>query len=361
MSFEKLVRPDIAEMEEYTPIVPFEVLSMQLGISEEQLVKLDANENPYGPSPKVADAVASARLHIYPDPESRYLRDALTGYTEVPAEHIMVGAGADALIDLMFRAVLAPGDVMVNCPPTFGMYSFDGGLNGARVVDVWRRDDYSLDVAAIEAAVHRTGAKLLVLCSPNNPDGGVLAPEILDRLLALPLLVMLDEAYVEFSGAPSHITRVPEVPNLVVLRTFSKWAGLAGLRVGYGAFPLWLMENLWKIKQPYNVNVAAGAAALASLSDLGWLRANVARVVAERERLYRLIDAIDYLHPYPSRSNFVLCQVADGRDAKALKLALASRGVLVRHFDKPGLHNHIRISAGRPEHTDRLIAVLNEL
>ncbi|MBN1283767.1 MAG: histidinol-phosphate transaminase [Anaerolineae bacterium] len=361
MSVESLVRPDIAGMEEYTPILPFEVLSAQLGIPEGALVKIDANENPYGPSPAVWDAVAAARLHIYPDPESRYLREALVDYAGVPFEYIMAGAGADELIDLLFRALIMPGDVIINCPPTFGMYSFDGALGGARVVEVWRLGDFAPDVPAIETAAHATGAKLLVLCSPNNPDGSLLALETLDRLLRLPLVVLLDEAYVEFSGTPGYIARVPDAPNLVVLRTFSKWAGLAGLRVGYGAFPLWLMKHLWKIKQPYNVNVAAAAAARASLADRDTLRANVEKIVLERARLYRALAEIDYLHPYPSRSNFVLCRVEGGRDAKALKRALAARGVLVRYFDKPGLRNHIRVSAGKPEHTDALLAALKEL
>ncbi|GAB4466431.1 MAG: histidinol-phosphate transaminase [Anaerolineae bacterium] len=357
---ETLVRPDIAGMEPYTPIVPYEVLSAQLGIPADRIVKLDANENPYGPSPSVRAAIDSANLHIYPDPESRRLRDALAAFTGVPTAYIMAGAGADELIDLTLRALVAPGDVVINCPPTFGMYSFDGALNGACVVAVQRRADFALDVDGIEAAARAHSAKLLVLCAPNNPDGSLLPAGALDRLLRLPLVVMLDEAYVEFSGAASHIARVPETPNLVVLRTFSKWAGLAGLRVGYGAFPLWLMAHLWKIKQPYNVNVAATAAALASLDDAATLMGNVARLVAERERLFRALGAFDFLHPYPSRANFVLCRV-EGRDARALKEALAARGVLVRYFDKPGLRNYIRVSAGKPEHTDALVQALEEI
>ncbi len=357
---ETLVRPDIAGMEPYTPILPYEVLSAQLGIPVERIVKLDANENPYGPSPKVWKGLARANLHIYPDPESRLLRAALAAFTGVPAAYIMAGAGADELIDLTLRALVAPGDVVINCPPTFGMYSFDGALNGARVVEVPRRADFALDLDGIEAAAREHNAKLLMICAPNNPDGSLLPAGALERLLRLPLVVLLDEAYIEFSGAASTMTRVPQTPNLVVLRTFSKWAGLAGLRVGYGAFPLWLMAHLWKIKQPYNVNVAGTVAALASLEDVEMLMSNVARLVAERERLYKALAEFDFLQPYPSRSNFVLCRV-EGRDARALKGALAERGVLVRYFDKPGLRNCIRVSAGRPEHTDALLNALRGL
>jgi histidinol-phosphate aminotransferase len=172
---------------------------------------------------------------------------------------------------------------------------------------------------------------------------------------------VLDEAYVVFSAAECAARRVPETPNLIVLRTFSKWAGLAGLRVGYGVFPLALMEHLWKIKQPYNLNVAADAAARASLEDLPVLRENVRRIIAERERLQRELAGIPYLEPYPSHSNFVLCRVT-GLDAALLRRRLASEaGILIRYFDKPGLRDHVRISAGKPEHTDVLLAALRKI
>ncbi|MCA9872831.1 MAG: aminotransferase class I/II-fold pyridoxal phosphate-dependent enzyme, partial [Anaerolineales bacterium] len=145
-----------------------------------------------------------------------------------------------------------------------------------------------------------------------------------------------------------------------VLRTFSKLAGLAGLRVGYGAFPKWLLPHMWKIKQPYNVNVAASLAALASLQDREWLREKVALIVQERERMVAELRQLAWLRPYPSQSNFVLFRVL-GRDARQLKLALEQQGVLVRHFNKPGLDNCIRISAGRPSDTDRLVAALSEI
>ncbi|MBP8000136.1 MAG: aminotransferase class I/II-fold pyridoxal phosphate-dependent enzyme [Chloroflexi bacterium] len=153
------------------------------------------------------------------------------------------------------------------------------------------------------------------------------------------------------------MTWVREHDNLVVLRTFSKLAGLAGLRVGYGAFPLWLIEQLWKIKQPYNVNVAATVAALASLEDIEWLREKRDLLVKERERLAAALRTIPYLIPTPSQANFILCQVV-GKDALALKLALERAGILVRYFAKPGLENCIRVSVARPQDTDRLIEAL---
>jgi histidinol-phosphate aminotransferase len=357
------IRPDVATMEPYTPILPFDVLSEQLGYAPEEIVKLDANENPYGPSPRVRQALAAMPYpHIYPDPESRHLRRALADYAGLPSEYLLAGHGADELIDLVMRLFIGPGDVIINCPPTFGMYPFDAAVNGARVLSLTRRADFGLNVGRItEAAAEEPRAKLLFVTSPNNPDGGLLPDDDLRRLLELPLIIVLDEAYVEFAGLEhSRIGWVAEHGNLVVLRTFSKWAGLAGLRLGYGAFPPLIIEHLWKIKQPYNISVAAQVAGLASLADVDYLRANVARIVAERERLAEALSEVSYLRPYPSYANFILCQVV-GRDARDLKEALAACGILIRYYSSPGLTDHVRFSVGTPEQTERLVAELSKM
>lgn len=364
MKIEEFIRPDIAQMEAYTPILPFEVLSQRLGRDPQDIVKLDANENPYGPSPKALEALASGRyFHIYPDPESNELREALSAYTGAPKERLLAGMGADELIDLVLRVILQPGDVVVDCPPSFGMYPFSTAVNSGAYLPVKRHADFSLNVEGIEETVTAQNAKVLILCSPNNPDGSTLDNDTLRRLLKLPVLVLLDEAYADFAeydGYRSHLDWVLAYDNLAVLRTFSKLAGLAGLRVGYGAFPEWLLPHMWKIKQPYNINVAASLAALASLEDKAWLHEKMQALVAERQRLSRELAQIPYLQPYPSQSNFILCRVL-GRDAKQLKLDLEQAGILVRYFNKPGLDNCIRISAGRPEETDQLLAALKRL
>ena len=179
--------------------------------------------------------------------------------------------------------------------------------------------------------------------------------------LDLPLVVVLDEAYVEFaSPGASLLNRVTGYTNLIVLRTFSKWAGLAGLRVGFGAFPAGLAPHLWKIKQPYTVSVAASTAATIALQHKAELEEIGERIILERERLYNELDRLSWLDPYPSQANYILCRIR-GMDASALKRALAAGGILVRYFNKPGLSDHIRISVGKPEHTDRLIQALREM
>lgn len=356
-NLERHLRPDIAQMDSYTPILPFDVLSEQLGLPVEAIIKLDANENPYGPSPRVQEVLAQApHLHIYPDPEARHLRRALSAYTGLSIAHLLVGHGADELIDLVMRLFLQPGEAIINCPPTFGMYRFDADVNAAKVISVPRRPDFSLDVDGIIAAAQTNTAKLLFLTSPNNPDGSLINEADLRALLELPLVVVLDEAYVEFSER-SYIDQVPHYPNLVVLRSFSKWAGLAGLRVGYGAFPLAMMEHLWKIKQPYNVNVAGQLAALASLEDLDYLQANVNRLIESRTRFQQDLQQLSWLEPYPSWSNFVLCRVLK-HEAADVKADLAQQGILVRHYRSPGLRDHLRFSIGTPEQMQKLLAAL---
>lgn len=353
------IRPHIQAMPAYKPILPYDVLSQELGLPAGSLVKLDANENPYGPLPEVLEALAAEdHLHIYPDPESRQVREALAAYHAIPREQIVVSGGADELIDLLIRVFLDPGEGLLNCPPTFGMYAFDGALNQAAIHTVPRRPDFSLDIDAIEHSVAENHPKLMFLANPNNPDGGLIASSDLKRLLELPLVLVLDEAYMHYAGERySAIPWVSRCDNLIVLRTFSKWGGLAGVRVGYGVFPANLVPTLMKAKQPYNVSVVAQRAALACMQHLSKLDHQRDDIIAQRERLFDGLVSIPWLRPYPSQANFILCKVL-GRPAETVKDQLRQEGILIRYFNTPGLDDHIRISVGLEDEVDRLISVL---
>lgn len=353
------IREHLKQLSAYTPIEPFEIISAKLGRRPEDIVKLDANENPYGPPPEVLAALGSMKFpNIYPDPESRTLRHSLSEWIGVPAENLLVGCGADELIDLLMRCVLEPGDTILDCPPTFTMYKFDAAVNAAGVITVPRLDGFRVDVEGIVKAVSDHKPKIVFLTSPNNPDGGMISKTELLRILELPVLVVLDEAYIEFSEEESRMNWVQTRSNLVVLRTFSKCAALAGLRVGYGAFPLDMIEYLWRAKQPYNVSVAAEVAAVAALSNLTYMNDVRDALVNERERLLKELGSISYLEPYPSSSNFILCKVL-GRSASDLRKSLAEKhGVMIRHYSTKELDDYVRISVGTPEQTNVLVKAL---
>ncbi len=356
------IRADIAAMEGYTPTTSLESFAERLGYDVSELVKLDANENPFGPTEGVKQALAEmSGVAVYPDPEAKQLRSQIADYIGVDAKHILVGAGADEIIELVLQLFIEPGDTILNCPPTFAMYAFDAPLAHATTVNVPRQADFSLDVEAIEAAALETNAKLLFLCSPNNPSGNTIPAETIKRLLQLPLVVVLDEAYIEFSTEQSLVQSVPDTPNLIVMRTMSKWAALAGLRVGYGVFHESLMPHLWKIKQPYNLNVAGDVAARAALDDLPLLLERVQTLVDLRGTLYDVLQNVPYLEPYPSESNFILCRVR-GLSAEALRDKLAQdEGIIIRYYKKPGLDDCVRFSVGTPQQIDRLTQALESI
>jgi len=354
-----LVRRHLAAMPGYKPMDPIDVVARELGVSEEQIVKLDGNENPYGPSPKVAEALRGfGYYHLYPDPDQRRVREVVADYVGVKASQIVMGNGSDELLSIAAMLFLSPGDSMANAPPTFGVYTFLGHVYNARIVQVERNEDFGLDLPALERALD-DGAKLLYIASPNNPTGNCLPREQLEHLLAHDAMIVVDEAYAEFTGE-SFVPLVAEHDNLIVVRTFSKWAGLAGLRAGYGVFPEALVEIVWNVKVPFNLTVTAEQAILASLEDRDWLMKNVALIVAEREHLFSRLSALPWLRPYPSHGNFILCEVR-GPGAKDVRDRLAEQGIMVRYFDSPGLRNCIRISVGKPEHSDRVIEGLKAL
>jgi histidinol-phosphate aminotransferase len=360
---EQLVRPGLATMRGYDPVEPIDVLEKELG---KRIIKLDGNENPYLSSPRARQVLASfPYYHIYPDPLQRNLREALSRYTGFPASNIVAGNGSDELIDLVLRLFLREGDGVLNCPPTFGMYPFTVSVCGGEMVNVPRNSDFSLDLDAIRDAI-APRTNVIFVASPNNPTGGVVDPEEVRQLLAMGLVVVVDEAYYEFSdGSVAYMVR--DNPNLIILRTFSKWAGLAGLRVGYCICHQRIASYFLKIKQPYNVNVAGEAAAIASIEDADYLLANVAKLRRERDRMYEALQAMPWMSPHPSQANFLLCRVKDESEtgdetgAKRVRDGLRRRGILVRFYETPGLRDCIRISAGLPDDTDILLSALEEV
>lgn len=365
-----LLRADVWDFEEYGAPEPLEEFAARQGVAIDQVDKLDQNENPYGCSPKVREALAACDLlSIYPDPLARRSRALLEEYVGIGRERIVVGNGSDELIEVLFRLFLRPGDRVMSFTPTFGYYPTVAATCAAEYVGLPRRADWSIDVeAALEALAEDDRAperrtKIVIVTSPNNPTGSLTALGDVERLLSTGRLVVVDEAYFEFAGQTA-LPLASDYDNLVILRTFSKWAGLAGVRIGYGVFPEWLLAQVFKFKPPYGLSVTGQVALEASLADRAYLRTTVDRMIAERGRLSELLAATGLLRVYPSAANFVLTELAEAvgtLTAASVRRRLEDRQILVRAYSDPRLRRAIRFSVGRPEQTDRLVNALREI
>jgi histidinol-phosphate aminotransferase len=355
----RLVKQSVLESDPYGAVKSIEETAAELDIPVSDIVKLDQNENPYGTSLSVFDALATYdHYHQYPDATQRIARERIGEYAGVPADRVMVGNGSDEIIDMLFLLTLDPGDEVIVPVPTFGVYGARPPLYGGVVKNVKRKSDFDLDVDAIlNAVTDRT--KLIFLAHPNNPTGNLVKNQQLVRILRTGALVVVDEAYYEFSDN-TLLPMLGEWENMVILRTFSKWAGLAGLRIGYGIFPEKLGQQMWKVKPPFNVSVAGLKAIEAVLDDLDFLTDAVSRVRVERGRLYRALRKLNFLEPFPSHGNYILCRVTRG-DAHDLYNRLRQQGILVRSYRDPWLRDCIRISVGTPEDTTTLLRALRNL
>jgi len=355
---ERLIRPDLVSFGGYSACQSPDNVARELAVPVEDIIKLDANENLYGCSPRVNQVLATyPYLNIYPDVGQKELRKLLERYSGVSAENIVAGSGSDELIDLVLRLFIEPGDEVITCVPTFDMYRIGTKLCGGTLVEVLRDENFAVRVKSVEAAIGKK-TKIIFLANPNNPIGTITPRSDIMEILDTGVPVVVDEAYYEFSGQ-TVAPLVRQHQNLMVLRTFSKWAGVAGLRVGYGIFPAKIADYLLTIKPPYNVNMAALVAVQESLKDIDYLLGTVKAIITERERLFGELKELKWLKPFPSQTNFIFCSVLG--KARELQQKLQKRGILVRYFDQPLLRDGIRISVGKPEHNDRLIKTLREL
>ncbi|HCE77113.1 MAG TPA: histidinol-phosphate transaminase [Dehalococcoidia bacterium] len=358
IDIEKIIRPHLVNVKTYDAMEAPETLARKSGIPESEIIKLNGNENPYGGSQKAIDAVANTPLHIYPDPNQTNMRMALSRYTGMSPENIVVGSGADELIDLIFRLFISEGDKILDCEPTFGMYSFCARIAGGAVNLVQRDEIFDIDVSAVINGIDEV-TKVIFITSPNNPTGNIATESQISELLETGLLVVVDEAYYEFSGRTVQ-NLVSENENLIVLRTMSKWAGLAGLRVGYGIMHKKLANFFMDVKPPYNVNIAAEAALIASLDDVDYLLGNVNKIITERDRMFELINALPSVKAWPSHGNYLMCEFQKN-EAERIYVELATQGIFVRNFNSPRLRDCFRIAVGTSSDTDNLIAAMKAI
>jgi histidinol-phosphate aminotransferase len=353
-------RPVLDRIAPYDAGKPLEALTAELGIPA--LVRLSANENPLGPSPAVVDAITrdAARVHLYPDGASNALRDALGRRLGVAPDQIVVGNGADELIALIAWAAIDPGDEVVVPQPSFEPYTTGAVLMGA-TVRTSPLAGYEIDLEDIRRRV-TPETKAIFLCSPHNPATTIIRSRalvaFLDALADDSPLVVLDEAYRDFADDPDYpdgVSLLARHPRLLVLRTFSKIAGLAGLRVGYAIGGIDVAERLNRVRAPYNVNRLGQVAALASIDDREHWDRTRAHVLAERAWLTAELGRRGYRFP-PSQANFLLVEV---KDAPAARQRLLEAGLVVRDGGGIGFPGHLRIAIGRHEVNEKVLRVLD--
>ena len=352
-NLQKLVRENIRNLKPYS--------SARHEFTGKASVFLDANENAYGsPLPSPSGEGLGVRFNRYPDPLQWQLKFQLATIKGVPAENICIGNGSDEIIDLAYRIFCNPGkDNVIICPPTYGMYAVNAGINDVEIRKVNLTKDFQLDVEGIINATD-SETKLLFICSPNNPTGNNMNRADVEILLNnFPGIVIIDEAYINYSKQKTFIQELMEYPNLVVMQTLSKAWGLAALRLGLCFASLDIIDLFNKVKPPYNINEASQQMALEALQNTEQVNAWIKETVQQKDKLINELGNFSFIkNIYPSDANFILVKVDD---ADLLYQFLAANEIVVRNRSKEtGCENCLRISIGTKEENEILIKKMKQ-
>lgn len=362
MSYEKLARPTVLTIKPYVPGKPIEEVERELGITN--VIKMASNENPLGPSPKAIAAMAETakKAQLYPDGNCYYLKQVLAQKLGVDIDNLIVGNGSDEIIKLLAEAFLNPDEEVLTGNPSFSEYIYATSLMGGKAVLIDLKD-YTFDLEKMaEAITDKT--KLIFICNPNNPTGTINTKAELDAFMAkVPedVIVVFDEAYFEYVDAkdyPDTMEYIRAGRKVIILRTFSKIHGLAGLRIGYGIASPEFLAVLNRVREPFNVNLLAQEAALASLQDDNHIEQSRAVNYEGKAYLYKEFARMG-LKYVPTQANFIFVDVQ--KDSKEVFQAMMKKGVIIRTGDIFGLPTHIRVTVGKPEENERFIKTLEEV
>ena len=341
------VRPNVSQMAPYVP--------GEQPAPGERVIKLNTNENPFPPSPRVLEAIRNTdgeTLRRYPSPKADAFRATAAAVHGVAADMILAGNGSDEILAIAVRTFLGPGDVLAYPDPTYSLYPVLAASSDNRVVTVPWQPGWELPNAGLLA----TGARAIFFANPNAPTGTLVRPaRVRELAVAFDGLLLVDEAYVDFADE-SCLDLVRELPNVMICRTFSKGYSLAGLRFGYAIAAPALVSEMSKVKDSYNCDAISILAATAALADQAYARGTWQAVRAERSRLAAELGQRGW-DVIPSQTNFLLATCPGGA-AAAIYRALKAQGILVRHFDKPGLADKLRITVGTAAQNDALLAAL---
>ena len=354
-------KPGIETIQPYQGGKPIEEVQRELGISD--VIKLASNENPLGPSPLAQTAIqqAASQVHLYPDGNGYYLKQALAHYLGATPENLILGNGSNEVLQIVGETYIAPGDEVIYSESAFVVYMLVAKTASAKSVITPMCDGYTQDLDAMaDAITERT--KVIFIANPNNPTGTMVTKAQVERLMArVPenVLVVFDEAYYEYverSDYPETLPYVCEGRNVVVTRTFSKIFGLAGLRIGYGVAKPEIVAMMNRVRQPFNANLIAQAAARAALKDVEHVRRSRMNNAAGKTQLYAALDRLG-LEYIKTEGNFVLVHL--DRNGQEVTNALMQRGVIVRPIAGYGFPNAIRVTIGTPEQNERFIKALS--
>lgn len=344
------VRPTVRQMSGYTP-------GEQPGAGD-RVIKLNTNENPFPPSPKVMQALAgieAEQLRRYPNPTADVFRHAAGEVLGVPMEMIIAGNGSDDTLSIAVRTFCSPGDILACPDPTYSLYPVLAEIAEVNYASVPWEEGYELPINALLDLKPRA----IFFANPNAPTGTFVKParvkELLDRFDGL---VLVDEAYADFADE-NCLSLVQDHPNLVISRTFSKGYSMAGVRFGFGIAQAQVIDQMMKVKDSYNCDAIAMLLAAAAIEDQEYARDAWDRIRSERERLADELDKLGW-SALPSHANFLLASVPDG-NGKAAYLGLKHQGILVRFFDKPGLRDKVRITVGTSQENNALMAGIKAL
>lgn len=359
-----IFRKELATLKKYVPGKPIEEVKKEYGLTD--IVKLASNENPLGPSPKAVEAIKqmAEEVHIYPDGVAADLRDRLGKFYGINPDQIMMGNGGEEIIKMLAYAMVAKDDEVIFAWPSFSLYDISTSLMGGKSVRIETTDDFKHDFKAFVKAVNDK-TKMIVVCNPNNPTGNIMTKEEVNYLVDnIPehVVLVLDEAYYEFAKVnpeyPNGLDILAKRPNTVVLRTFSKVAGLAGVRVGYMISSEEIIAEMIKVKNVFNSNRLAQFAGIAALEDQAHIEKTVELNYISLGMMEEYFDSQNIKYA-KSNANFIWVNVA--HDSRVVNEELLKRGVIIRPGFLWGYDNYIRISTGTVEQTQRFIDALDEV
>ena len=354
-------RPELSKLSDYVPGKSMEEIRERYGLSK--VVKLASNENPLGASPKAVEAFheIAGELHLYPRGDAPKLINAIAEFYGVNTNQLVIGNGSDEIIDMVGKAFIRQGDNCIGITPTFSVYKFTTLSNGADFIGVGEGDQKT-PLSDLLAKVNDK-TRVVFICSPNNPTGVYYtAAELCEFLDKVPsnVMVFLDQAYAEFATAsdyPLMIDLIAKYPNLFINRTFSKIYGLAGLRIGYAIANEEVVKAMWKIKPPFDVNNAAQVAAIAALGDKDHVKNTLALNAAGIAYLTPEFEALGF-KVLPTQGNFICVHI--GERAKELVTFLEQNGMIIRGLTSFGLPEHVRITLGKKEENEFLVALVKK-